>query len=291
MIMFRVHTTLSPYQVLSYSHYVPLLLQNPGDEDTMVVQHILAVRKGRRELKKDPEPAIENEAEKEPPGTAEEKPDSSDTNVDAEKESQDSETCDNAVDKPKGNDATEEGDGSGAGDVTKGDSASNDEKVLKAETDSSEKDQPVNESSKEETDDNVKDDNVKDDKMDVDTPADEQGSVETSRSEDQKTEVKTEVKKEDKSDEKEDEEDEKEEAKQKPAEPKKTEDKDEEKEWVEVDEFYVKYRNFSYLHCEWKTEEELLKGDKRVQGKIKRFLQKQAHLTNIFENVSDFYGY
>lgn len=57
---------------------------------------------------------------------------------------------------------------------------------------------------------------------------------------------------------------------------------------VEVDEYYVKYRNFSYLHCEWKTEEELYKGDKRIAAKLKRFRQKMAHSTNIFENVSFF---
>jgi len=58
------------------------------------------------------------------------------------------------------------------------------------------------------------------------------------------------------------------------------------KKTIEVDEYYVKYRNFSYLHCEWKTEEELLKGDKRIAAKLKRFKQKMANNTNIFENVS-----
>lgn len=54
---------------------------------------------------------------------------------------------------------------------------------------------------------------------------------------------------------------------------------------VDVEEYYVKYRNFSYLHCEWKTEEELFKGDKRIAAKLKRFKQKQSQQTNIFENV------
>lgn len=58
------------------------------------------------------------------------------------------------------------------------------------------------------------------------------------------------------------------------------------KKTIEVDEYYVKYRNFSYLHCEWKTEEELTKGDKRIAAKLKRFKQKMANNTNIFENVS-----
>jgi len=61
---------------------------------------------------------------------------------------------------------------------------------------------------------------------------------------------------------------------------------DSSKKTIEVDEYYVKYRNFSYLHCEWKTEEELTKGDKRIAAKLKRFKQKMANNTNIFENVS-----
>lgn len=56
---------------------------------------------------------------------------------------------------------------------------------------------------------------------------------------------------------------------------------------VEVEEFYVKYKSFSYLHCEWKTEEELLKGDKRVNQKIKRFKQKMNQNSNIFEFLEE----
>ncbi|KAJ8729483.1 hypothetical protein PYW08_001064 [Mythimna loreyi] len=56
---------------------------------------------------------------------------------------------------------------------------------------------------------------------------------------------------------------------------------------VDVEEYFVKYRNFSYLHCEWKTEEELYKGDKRIFSKIKRFKQKQAQQLNIFELLDD----
>lgn len=57
--------------------------------------------------------------------------------------------------------------------------------------------------------------------------------------------------------------------------------------YIEVDEYYVKYRNFSYLHCEWRTEEELLKGDRRVGPKIRRFEMKKAQQLNIFENLED----
>lgn len=66
------------------------------------------------------------------------------------------------------------------------------------------------------------------------------------------------------------------------------ESEDSSKKTIEIDEYYVKYRNFSYLHCEWKTEEELMKGDKRIAAKLKRFKQKMANNTNIFENVSSY---
>lgn len=45
--------------------------------------------------------------------------------------------------------------------------------------------------------------------------------------------------------------------------------------------FYVKYRNFSYLHCKWATMEELEK-DPRISQKIKRFRNKQAQMKHIF---------
>ncbi|XP_030634964.1 chromodomain-helicase-DNA-binding protein 6 [Chanos chanos] len=50
---------------------------------------------------------------------------------------------------------------------------------------------------------------------------------------------------------------------------------------VEFEEFYVKYRNFSYLHCKWATLEELEK-DPRIHQKIKRFRTKQAQMKHIF---------
>ena len=50
---------------------------------------------------------------------------------------------------------------------------------------------------------------------------------------------------------------------------------------ADLEEYYVKYRNFSYLHCEWRTEEELYKGDKRIANKIKRFKQKQQQQLNL----------
>uniref|UniRef100_A0A8C1QGA9 Chromodomain helicase DNA binding protein 6 n=1 Tax=Cyprinus carpio TaxID=7962 RepID=A0A8C1QGA9_CYPCA len=51
-----------------------------------------------------------------------------------------------------------------------------------------------------------------------------------------------------------------------------------------MEEFYVKYRNFSYLHCKWATLEELEK-DPRISQKIKRFRNKQAQMKHIFTEV------
>ena len=41
----------------------------------------------------------------------------------------------------------------------------------------------------------------------------------------------------------------------------------------------------SYLHCKWATVERLLEGDKRVEGKVKRYKAKQQAM-GIFANVS-----
>ncbi|XP_068598106.1 chromodomain-helicase-DNA-binding protein 6 [Brachionichthys hirsutus] len=49
----------------------------------------------------------------------------------------------------------------------------------------------------------------------------------------------------------------------------------------ENEEFYVKYRNFSFLHCKWATLEELEK-DPRIHQKIKRFRTKQAQMKHLF---------
>ncbi|XP_062400632.1 chromodomain-helicase-DNA-binding protein 6 isoform X4 [Sardina pilchardus] len=54
----------------------------------------------------------------------------------------------------------------------------------------------------------------------------------------------------------------------------------------EFEEFYVKYRNFSYLHCKWATLEELEK-DPRIHQKIKRFRNKQAQMKHIFSEPDE----
>ena len=52
---------------------------------------------------------------------------------------------------------------------------------------------------------------------------------------------------------------------------------------IEVEEYYVKFKNFSYLHCQWLTEEELLRGDKRVGQKVRRFEQKKKGSSNCLD--------
>jgi chromodomain-helicase-DNA-binding protein 7 len=50
-----------------------------------------------------------------------------------------------------------------------------------------------------------------------------------------------------------------------------------------VEEFLVKFKNFSYLHCQWLTEEELYRGDKRIGQKTKRFKMKREKSGNALE--------
>ncbi|XP_031756020.1 chromodomain-helicase-DNA-binding protein 9 isoform X4 [Xenopus tropicalis] len=56
--------------------------------------------------------------------------------------------------------------------------------------------------------------------------------------------------------------------------------------FVEVEEYYVKYKNYSYLHCEWATEQQLLK-DKRIHQKIKRFKIRQAQRAHFFADMEE----
>ncbi|XP_045908385.1 chromodomain-helicase-DNA-binding protein 8 isoform X5 [Micropterus dolomieu] len=52
--------------------------------------------------------------------------------------------------------------------------------------------------------------------------------------------------------------------------------------YINVEEFFVKYKNYSYLHCEWATMEQLER-DKRIHQKIKRFKTKHAQMRHIFQ--------
>lgn len=55
---------------------------------------------------------------------------------------------------------------------------------------------------------------------------------------------------------------------------------------IDAEEFFVKYKNYSYLHCEWATEQQLLK-DKRIQQKIKRFKLRQAQRAHFFADMEE----
>ncbi|TGZ75016.1 hypothetical protein CRM22_000623 [Opisthorchis felineus] len=49
----------------------------------------------------------------------------------------------------------------------------------------------------------------------------------------------------------------------------------EEEEEEDVEEFYLKYKGYSYLHCEWRALDEI--DDPRIRPKLRRFEMKQAH--------------
>ena len=50
--------------------------------------------------------------------------------------------------------------------------------------------------------------------------------------------------------------------------------------------FCLRISSSSYLHAEWATFDKLLKGDRRFDGKVKRYKAKQASL-GIFSNVDE----
>jgi len=203
-------------------------LQNVTDEDSMVVQHILAVRKGTREA------VVLNKDEKNSP---------SDSENEIKKE--------NKVVKTE---------------------AKSDENVFEVANVKSDERLEENADEKPNT---IKTEQKESEKKEESEKIEEFEKIEESEEKEESEEIKkSEVK----------EESEKQEETEQ-----NIDEIDSSKKTIEVDEYYVKYRNFSYLHCEWKTEEELMKGDKRIAAKLKRFKQKMANNTNIFENVSSNY--
>ncbi|XP_041659897.1 chromodomain-helicase-DNA-binding protein 8 isoform X2 [Cheilinus undulatus] len=56
--------------------------------------------------------------------------------------------------------------------------------------------------------------------------------------------------------------------------------------YTNVEEFFVKYKNYSYLHCEWASLEQLEK-DKRIHQKIKRFKTKHAQMRHLFQEEEE----
>lgn len=216
------------YQYIYLIFVNNLYLQNVTDEDSMVVQHILAVRKGTREA------VVLNKDEKNSP---------SDSENEIKKE--------NKVVKTE---------------------AKSDENVFEVANVKSDERLEENADEKPNT---IKTEQKESEKKEESEKIEEFEKIEESEEKEESEEIKkSEVK----------EESEKQEETEQ-----NIDEIDSSKKTIEVDEYYVKYRNFSYLHCEWKTEEELMKGDKRIAAKLKRFKQKMANNTNIFENVSSNY--
>lgn len=67
----------------------------------------------------------------------------------------------------------------------------------------------------------------------------------------------------------------------------KTEAEEETKKYgSEMEEFLVKYKNYSYLHTKWASFDKILAGDKRFDGKVKRYKAKMTSLGS-FVNLDD----
>ncbi|KAM9790504.1 chromodomain-helicase-DNA-binding protein 8 isoform X2 [Syngnathus typhle] len=59
--------------------------------------------------------------------------------------------------------------------------------------------------------------------------------------------------------------------------------------YTNLEEFFVKYKNYSYLHCEWATMGQLEK-DKRIHQKIKRFKTKHAQMRHFFHEEEEVFN-
>ena len=67
----------------------------------------------------------------------------------------------------------------------------------------------------------------------------------------------------------------------------KVEPEDEPEKMVDVEEFHVKFKSYSYLHCDWKTLDELEMLDKRIKQKVTRYRQKRESMASMMEQVDD----
>lgn len=267
---------IPPEDVSNKPNYVYI---NTSDEDTMIVQFVLASRMGKRELKPDPPPlppapavveVKKEETKGEKSESSELKTEPSDENAEASTETKEPKAEAESSEEKMETDENET--------KEKEPKEKEEDDEIKMELDSAEKEPESEEEKKEEEkpiEESTESKESGDESKEVATPSEEspittaEGSpAETKPStdgEEKSSEIKTEVK----------------------AEAAEVKDEKPEPVYVEVEEFLVKYRNFSYLHCEWRTEEELLKGDKRVSNKIRRFQQKQAQQFNIFENLEE----
>ncbi|KAJ6650068.1 Chromodomain-helicase-DNA-binding protein 7, partial [Pseudolycoriella hygida] len=257
---------------------------NTTDEDSMVVQHVLAMRMGKRELL--PEPKQKKRKQKK----ADEKV------VKDEVENKDYE--DN-VDKSNKEIGHGKSDGKDDGSNVSKEKHTEDDKEQISDHDSAEhlsleaeevavpkkregKEEMTSETQKMDVDDEEMKTDLSSPKDTALSPDEKSGNEETkeNKQKEEKAEVSDAKAETDASSNKSD------------TESESSSDSEDEKDkpppvMVDVEEYYVKYRNFSYLHCEWRTEEELFKGDRRVAAKIKRFQMKQAQQMNIFENLDE----
>ncbi|XP_052564493.1 uncharacterized protein LOC120426896 isoform X3 [Culex pipiens pallens] len=304
---------------------------NTGDEDSMVVHYVLAVRMGKRELKPDPPPPPPKEKTPEPAevkpepaeGSEEKKPSEEATGADSEEaaaktkvEGAEVKTEPVGADsKTVGADEESEGKKNDDKEVKKEeDAVKAEDSEVKMETDEAEAapaatvdkvdekpDEEKQKDDKEKESDKAQSKEPASEKMDTDEAeekkeVDAEKASEGEKPKEEAVKVEAEFKKEDSAEEATEAEKKTEDVKMetdavKEEKDKKVEEKPEEKKeppvYIDVEEYYVKYRNFSYLHCEWRTEDELFKGDKRVGNKIKRFLQKQQQQLNIFESLDE----
>ncbi|XP_038860170.1 chromodomain-helicase-DNA-binding protein 8-like [Salvelinus namaycush] len=56
--------------------------------------------------------------------------------------------------------------------------------------------------------------------------------------------------------------------------------------YINAEEFFVKYKNYSYMHCEWATLEQLER-DKRIHQKLKRFKAKHAQMRLLLQEEEE----
>ncbi|KAL0966321.1 hypothetical protein UPYG_G00293860 [Umbra pygmaea] len=56
--------------------------------------------------------------------------------------------------------------------------------------------------------------------------------------------------------------------------------------YINSEEFFVKYKNYSYMHCEWATLDQLER-DKRIHQKLKRFKTKHAQMRHLLQEEEE----
>jgi chromodomain-helicase-DNA-binding protein 7 len=292
-----------------------MYLQDPTAEDTMIVQYILATRKGVRELESDTE---DDPPPKDKANVDEKKEEKTDGDKEKDEENKTSEDKkENVVDKTEGEKHTDE---EKKADEKKTDLEEPPEKMDTSDSPKKEEQAVAEEGEKEKEEEKVVEEGEKGkpevspegaspkkkesgdesnanqskdtdkekppsevetkDTNDVDAKSkDSESKDESNKDKDASKDVEKESKSTPKKNastdiEKESKSTPKKEENQTPKKPAKT---------IDVEEFLVKFKNFSYLHCQWLTEEELHRGDKRIGSKIKRFKQKREKTANVLE--------